>query len=211
MRLLALIPAAALLMAGPAGAQIGNPGGVTAGTPQVAPGTPVPHSTNNTDRLFARLIAVGGAAEVELAELAQQKATDGDVKDFAQMMIRDHSTANDQFAELARSANIPLPEELHPDHQAVLDRLRGLSGRDFDLAYILAQIEDHQKTVQLLQWEIGSGQDAPLQQFAAETLPTVFGHLREAQFVASKLTGQAPPEIAPRMSSAKGERPAMRQ
>jgi hypothetical protein len=62
-------------------------------------------------------------------------------------------------------------------------------------------VEEHQKTVLLLQWEIGSGQNAPLQKFAAETLSTVVAHLRRAQFIASELTGQTPPEIAPRMSS----------
>jgi putative membrane protein len=213
MRFLAFIPAAAaVLIAAPSAAQMGNPGFFEAGTEQAAPGTPAPHETNNTDRLFARLAATGGKAEVELGQLAQQKAVDPSVKEFARMMIDDHSKANDKLAKLARAADIPLPAGLHPDQQAVREKLDKLSGADFDVAYILAQIEDHQKTVQLLQWEIGSGQDAPMQQFAAETLPIVLGHLRNAQFAASKLTGQTPPEIAPRMSSMNEEpRPAPRQ
>ncbi len=198
---LAFIPAAlAMLISWPAAAQMGNPAGVEAGTAQASPGVPAPHDTNNTDRLFARLAATGGRAEVELGQRAQQKAADTSVKEFARMMIDDHSKANEKLAELATAAKIPLPAALDPDHQAVRERLESLNGADFDTAYILAQIEDHQKTVQLLEWEIGSGQDAPLQKFAAETLPTVLGHLRQAQFVAAGLTGQTPPEITPRMS-----------
>jgi putative membrane protein len=212
MRILPFIPAmAAILVAGPAVAQIGNPAGVEAGTKQAAPGIPAPHETNNADRLFARLAATGGKAEVELGHLAEQKAAATSVKDFARMMVEDHSKANQKLAELAKTAGIPLPDGLDPDHQAVREKLEKLTGAEFDTAYILAQIVDHQKTVQLLQWEIGSGQDAPLQKFAAETLPIVLGHLRHAQFVASELTGQAPPEIAPRMSSRDNEQRPARQ
>lgn len=202
MRFIAVIPATvAMLMAGAAAAQMGNPAGVEAGTPQAAPGTPAPHETNNTDRLFARLAATGGKAEVELGQLAQSKAADAAVKEFARMMVQDHGKANDKLMELAKAADIPLPAELDPDHRMLREKLERLSGEDFDIAYILAQIEDHQKTALLLEWEIGSGQDGPLQKFASETLPTVMGHLRKAQFAAARLTGQAPPEIAPRMSS----------
>jgi len=202
MRILAFIPpVAAMLAVWPAAAQMGNPAGVTAGSEQAAPGAPAPHETNNADRLFARLAATGGKAEMELSRIALQKATDPSVKEFARMMVEDHGKANEKLAELGKAADIPLPAGLDPDHQAVRGKLEKLSGRDFDAAYILAQIEDHQKTVLLLQWEIGSGQDEPLQKFAAETLLTVLGHLRQTQFVASQLTGQAPPEIIPRMSS----------
>jgi putative membrane protein len=124
------------------------------------------------------------------------------VKEFARTMIEDHGKANEKLAELAKAADIPLPTSLDPDHQAIRDKLEKLSGAEFDVTYILAQVVDHQKTVLLLQWEIDQGQDAPLQQFAAETLPVVMGHLRHAQFVAAELTGQTPPEIAPRMSNA---------
>jgi putative membrane protein len=199
MRVLTFILAAtAVLISRPAAAQIGNPAGVAAGTKEAAPGIPAPHQTNNTDRLFARLAAAGGKAEVEFGRLAQQKAADTAVKEFAGMMIQDHGKANDKLMELATKADIPLPDRLDPDHQAVREKLEKLSGREFDVAYILAQIEDHQKTVQLLQWEIGSGQDASLQKFAADELPVVLKHLRHAQFTATRLTGQTPPEIAPR-------------
>ncbi|MBZ9962068.1 DUF4142 domain-containing protein [Mesorhizobium sp. BR1-1-14] len=43
-----------------------------------------------------------------------------------------------------------------------------LTGVEFDLAYISGQIVDHQKTVQLLEGEIGSGQDPDVQHFASD-------------------------------------------
>jgi putative membrane protein len=86
-------------------------------------------------------------------------------------------------------------EHLDADHKAVRQKLDAAEGQAFDVAYIRSQIIAHQKTAQLLAWEIGSGEDAQLQQYAAATLPVVMKHLRLAQDIASVLTGQASREI----------------
>ena len=74
--------------------------------------------------------------------------------------------------------------------------LEKLSGRPFDLAYMDSQIQDHQKTAQLLEWEIGSGQDPALKKFASEALPTVLQHLRLAQDLKAQLTGGGPQGVS---------------
>ena len=172
-------------------AQMGNPGFWGADTKMEKPGVPAPHQTNNTDRLFAQLAAAGGMAEVDLAKLTLDRSKAKPVKDFADMMTRDHGAANEKLRDLAEGAKIPLPREVMPDHKQVKERLDGLNGRDYDIAYIKAQIVDHQKTAQLLEWEIGSGQDAALQRFAAEALPKVLRHLELAQSIHAELTGAA--------------------
>jgi putative membrane protein len=172
-------------------AQMGNPGFWGADTKMEKPGVPAPNQTNNTDRLFAQLAAAGGMAEVEFAKMTLQKAKAKSVMDFADMMVKDHGTASDKLRELAEAAKIPLPKDITPDHSEVKKRLDGLSGPAYDRAYIKAQIVDHQKTVQLLAWEIGSGEDAQLQRFAADTLPRVLRHLRAAQTIHAELSGAA--------------------
>jgi putative membrane protein len=106
-------------------------------------------------------------------------------------MVEDHGKANDTLKGLADTSKIPLPEELDPDHKRQRAELEKLEGAEFDLAYIRGQIVDHQKTVQLLIWEIGSGQDAELQRFASETLPTVLQHLQIARDLHAELSRQA--------------------
>ena len=50
-----------------------------------------------------------------------------------------------------------------------------LEGRKFDLQYMAAQVSDHQKTAQLLEYEIGSGQNAAIKDLiAGGTLGTIY-------------------------------------
>ncbi|MBV8092542.1 MAG: DUF4142 domain-containing protein, partial [Acetobacteraceae bacterium] len=106
-------------------------------------------------------------------------------------MVTDHSKANDQLANLARADNIPLPDMLDPEHQSIYERLEKLRGAEFDSVYIAAQIQDHQRTIQLLEYEIGSGQDPDLKAFASQTLPIVIQHLQMAQALQAQLAGHA--------------------
>jgi putative membrane protein len=187
----AIVVGIAGLTATSAVARMGNPGFWGADTRMEKPGVPAPHQTNNTDRRFAQLAAAGGMAEVEFAKMTLQKSKAKSIKDFADMMTKDHGAANDKLRELAEAAKIPLPEDVTPDHKEARKRLDGLEGAAYDVAYIKNQIVDHQKTALLLQWEINSGEDAQLQRFAADTLPKVLHHLQAAQTIHAELTGAA--------------------
>jgi putative membrane protein len=193
MRLFAIGLSAATFLSSPALAQFGNPGGMDPAAMASPPGSPPPQQTNPQDRLFIQLASAGGTGEVDLAKLAQQKAENARVKEFARRMVDDHTKANDQLANLARQAAIPVQNQPDPDQQAVRTALDGAAGAQFDRLYMQAQLIDHQKTVQLLQWVIGSGQNAALQRFAIETLPAVLQHLQIAQHIWGELTGAAPP------------------
>lgn len=198
MRLLITASSAVLIFASAASAQIGNPANMAPDTRMESPGVPAPNQTNTQDRLFAQLVTAGGKAEVELGKLAAEKASSSAVKTFAQRMVDDHSAANEKLAGIAGKSKIPLPDKLDKDHQAIRADIEKLDGAAFDLAYMQAQVVDHQKTAQLLEWEIGSGQDAELQRFASETLPTVLDHLEMARVLTADLSQQMAAENAPR-------------
>jgi len=191
-RLLASTSLTFMLAAAPVWAQVGNPAAMSPGTPQSQPGTPAPNPPNQQDRLFVQQAGMGGMAEFALGRLAEQRAQNAAIKDFGRRMVQDHGRANDQLASLARAANIPVPQALDPEHRAIQEQLEKLSGAAFDLAYIRGQVQEHQKTSLLLEWEIGSGQDAELQRFAAATLPIVLDHLQKARDLQTQLTGQGP-------------------
>ena len=212
MRLLATVSIYAILAAAPALAQTGtgNPAAMAPGTPQSAPGMPAPNQPNQNDRLFVYELTIGGNAEVAFGQLAEQKGGFPAIRDFGHQMAADHSKANQQLMQLAKAANLPQPGEPDEEHKAMRSQLDQLRGADFDLAYIRGQVADHQKTAQLLEWEIGSGQDPQLKAFASEILPVVLRHLQMAENIESQLTATASAPNPPRGAPTPGARPAPR-
>jgi putative membrane protein len=99
------------------------------------------------DARFAVEAANGGMAEVELGKLAQEKAINLKVKEFGAMMVKDHSMANREMKELARSKKITLPAAIDSEKQKLKTELSGKSGADFDKAYVEAMVKDHQEDI----------------------------------------------------------------
>jgi putative membrane protein len=130
--------------------------------------------------------AQGGMAEVELGKLAVQKSQNADVKKFAQMMITDHSKANDELKALAAKKNVTLPTNLG-SHQSAVDKLTTLTGKDFDTAYVETMVSDHEKTVELFKKRAEDSSDADLQAFAKKTLPTLEAHLKMIKEIKGKM------------------------
>jgi putative membrane protein len=190
-RLFATASCLAVFALAPARAQEqGNPAVATPGT-QSRSGLPASNQPNVADRNFARAAAAGGLAEVQFGRLVDHNGQDPEARQFGQRMIADHSKANDQLKALAEAANIPLPNGPGPEDQAMRERLDKMRGEAFDRDYIRGQISAHQETVQLFEYEIGSGQDAQLKNFAAQTLPVLMRHLEMAQNINARLTGAA--------------------
>lgn len=173
----------------PAFAQFGNPGFMLPGTVESQPGVPAPSQYNTVDRLFVKLVGMGNAGEVALARLADGRAARPSTRNFAHRMANDHGSAGPRLAAVARAMNLPVNPEPDLDQKAALARLQSLQGAAFDAAYLQSQLIDHQKTVQLLLWEIGQGQDAALQALARELLPAILDHLRVAQALYAEASG----------------------
>jgi putative membrane protein len=133
------------------------------------------------DKTFAKEAAQGGMAEVQLGQLATQKAESDDVKQFGERMVKDHSKANAELEKVAKRDNIELPTGLDHDAQKEMDKLKKLSGADFDSAYMTRQVSAHKKTIKLFEKEAKSGQNDDLKSFASSTLPTLKDHLQMAQ------------------------------
>lgn len=175
---------------GGAAAQVGNPGGDSPKSPGAAES---PRLTNSVDELFVQLAGSSGHAEADLGNTATKKAHNDTVRQFAQRMVDDHGKANKKLAHIASSAKLDAPDDVtDPDHRAQQRHLQSLSGNEFDLEYIRTQIADHQRTATLLQWEIGSGENKALKEYATDTLPVVMAHLESARMILDDLVMKQP-------------------
>jgi putative membrane protein len=133
------------------------------------------------DQSFAMKAAQGGMAEVDLGNLAKDKASSDAVKNFGQKMVDDHTKANNELKDLAAKQNITLPTSLAAKDQAEKDRLSKLSGAAFDRAYMKHMVADHRKDVAEFKKESSSGKNADLKAWAGKTVPTLEEHLKMAE------------------------------
>jgi|SRR5215471_18356742 len=140
----------------------------------------------DTDSTFVKKAAQGGLAEVELGQLAAQKASSEEVKRFGQRMVDDHTRANEELKQVAAQKNIDVPQQLDAKDKATKARLEKLSGEQFDRAYMKNMLKDHQKDVAEFERMSKMAKDPAIKNFAEQTLPTLKDHLKEAEKIAPK-------------------------
>jgi putative membrane protein len=131
--------------------------------------------------------ANGGMTEVQLGQLAQQKATNAKVKEFGAMMVHDHSAVNDQVKNLAAARNVTLPATVGDAKQKQIDDLNKKTGSDFDKSYMKAMVDAHQNTIDLFKSSVDKVNDTEVKTFINNTLPKVQTHLDSAKAVQKQL------------------------
>lgn len=139
------------------------------------------------DKEFVIMAGAGGLAEVQMGTLALQKASNPDVKAFAQMMVTEHSKVNEELSQMATAKGLALPTELDAAHKGGMDHLSALSGAEFDAAYMRHMVEDHQTAVADFEKASASATDTDVKGWAAATLPALRQHLKLAQETVAKL------------------------
>lgn len=174
--------ATAALLAQPLAAQQSQQSGSTEAAPQ---------QLSPQDTQFAEKAAQGGMLEVRLGELATQQGKNEEVVDFGQMMVEDHSEANQKLEDIARQKAIQLPQELSEEGQQHYEELQQLSGAEFDRQYIDLMVEDHKKDIETFQTQADAGLDPELVAFAEETLPVLERHLERAEEIQPQVAAAA--------------------
>jgi len=101
-----------------------------------------------------------------------------DVKDFGQMMVKDHTAINDDLKALAAQKGVTLPDGLDAKHQAMVDKMSALTGTKFDDAYIAGMIKAHTKDAKAFKAESAATSDADIKIFLDKSIPVVDAHLQ---------------------------------
>jgi len=143
--------------------------------------------SDHPDWRFFKKAAQGGMTEVTLGQLAANKAESETVKSFGQRMVTDHEKANQELKELAVAENVTLPTEMSANEKALQEKLSGLSGTEFDKAYMEEMLKDHKKDISVFQEEAQQGKDPEVKNWAEKTLPTLQEHYTLAQTASSKI------------------------
>jgi putative membrane protein len=143
------------------------------------------------ERTFLQSASNGGLAEVELGKLAEQRASNADVRNFGARMVKDHTAANKELAALAARKGVSFPTRIDRKDEELHDRLSKLSGPAFDRAYMQEMTADHEHDVAEFHQAADTSSDPEVRDFAALTLPTLTSHLEEARRIQAALGGSA--------------------
>ena len=136
-----------------------------------------------SDEQIAAVTDAANTAEIEQAKLAESKSKDAGVKRFAAMMIAHHGAAKQKQAKLKiKPAESAVSTGLQADAASTLDALKTDKGKDFDKAYIAAQVDAHQKVLDTINDKLlPSVKNADLKAYLDEIKPRVEQHLKEAK------------------------------
>jgi len=140
------------------------------------------------DRDFATKAAQIGLAEVELGNLAQQKGSSQEVKDFGRKLVEDHSKVNADLKDIAAKEGITIPGETDRKHRDLIDKLSKLSGKEFDREFAKHMVDGHRDAIDLFRKEAESTMNQSLKTFASNTLPTLQDHLNMAESINRNLS-----------------------
>jgi putative membrane protein len=137
---------------------------------------------------FAKKAGAAGMAEVEMGKLGAQKATDPDVKAYAQKMVTDHTKANKELMAAVKGKNIEVPTEPDMLHKGMMEKFeRQKADTDFNHDYMQQMVRDHKKVIELFESAANdSTLDADMRSLAKKTLPKLQEHLTEAQKLEAK-------------------------
>ncbi len=153
------------------------------------------------DKIFLRKAAEGGMAEVQLGQLASEKASSQEVKDFGAKMVTDHTDLNNEMKPIAESMGVMLPKKLGQKDQAEYDKLNGLSGNDFDTEYLTYMVKDHHDDLREFRMELASTTDPTLKTAVEKGAKVIREHAHMLDSLA-KSKGVAVPSRGTRGSSA---------
>jgi putative membrane protein len=142
------------------------------------------NSSAMADKDFVRGALQGGMAEVQLGQLAAQKGSSDDVKQFGQRMVDDHTKLGDQMKQVAQQLGVKPPDKLSKKDTELMAKLQGLSGTQFDNAYIEAMVKDHKKDANDFKTEAQNSQNPALQQVAKQGSEVIDQHLQMIEQIA---------------------------
>jgi putative membrane protein len=138
------------------------------------------------DPTFLMTAASSNLLEIQAGQMASQKATNADVRKYAQMMVSHHTKSTQELKAVATPLSVTLPQILMPVHQAMADRLMNKTGKDFDEAYMDMMETAHKMDVAMFEVKSKAAENPTVKSFATKTLPMLRSHHTMADNIEKK-------------------------
>lgn len=149
-----------------------------------------------TDANIAAIVVGANTIDVEYGKIAQSRAMNAAVKRFAETMIADHTSVNEQAGKLAAKLNLTPVDNatsrtLAEQARQKRAQLRSLSGAAFDRAYIENEVAFHQTVLTAIDDAlIPNAQNEELKALLVAVRPAIAAHLEHAKQIRDSLGAQ---------------------
>jgi putative membrane protein len=135
-----------------------------------------------SDQKFLDFAAQTDMTEAHLGKLAQDAATTQQVKDYAQMVVSDHTQDYAALQNLAQQNGLTVPTAIDAEHnKSMIGPYHQLKGAGFDRKYIRDMVAGHTEAIGIYEKEARDAQNPAIRSYAEQTLPTLHKHLDDAK------------------------------
>lgn len=144
-------------------------------------------TATDDDKKFLATAAQSDVNEIKLSEVAETKAASPAVKTFARKMVTEHKMLSEKMKPYAESWGVSPAADVDDDHRKELDKLNGLSGKDFDKEYIGQMVTDHAKALDAFTKEAKDTKDVKFRAAVLKGKTAVAAHKNMAYDLKKKL------------------------
>jgi putative membrane protein len=150
----------------------------------LAAGADKPQAVSSADKQFMIMAAKADMTEANEGQLAENQAKRDEVKDFARMLVKDHTESYEGLTELAAKLGVTIPKGIDTGKDRTIQQLVHLKDAHFDVQFVRDEIASHKQALAAFKREAASGSDADVKAFAAKTIPVLEKHLQAAEAAA---------------------------
>jgi putative membrane protein len=154
-----------------------------------ADGAPVSDADLTTNAAFMATASQANWTEIKLGELAQSRTKRGDVKAYADEIVRDHKSAQESLKKIMDAGDVKLPKDDRVDQKAAVDDLKKTGDADFDKMFVKRMLVDHKAAVAAYETFIGATKSAELKSYATTTVDHLKMHLTKVEELAKVIGG----------------------
>jgi len=148
-----------------------------------------PHSLD--DATIVAIFDAANTSDIETGELAAKMGSTKTIRDFGAMLARDHKNVRQQGRDLAKKLGVtptpPKDDDSAKQHAAIMKQLRGLSGAEFDKAFLENEVGYHDAVIAAVQKTLLPAiQNAELKDLVTKVAPAFVAHRDAAKNLLDK-------------------------
>ena len=141
-----------------------------------------PSTLSAVDYNFVAQANLGAPFQVDSGRLAENKATTAQMRNYAHLMVVTHIPVIADLNAILQQKGATAPPNtlLHAAYETMIASLKAEHGAAFDRDYVNGQVDYQKGNAALFEYEVQSGTDPELKEFARRTLPKIEDHLQRA-------------------------------